>query len=87
MVDEIHTTRDPDGATHTTTIVDRDSGRRGGGMGMMLILLVAIAVAAFVGFQFLANDRVETGAVTDAAQKVGNAAQNVGDAAQDALKN
>jgi len=85
MTDEIHTTRDPDGTTHTTTIVDR-SPRRGGGMGMGLILLVALAVAAFVAFQFLANDTAQSGAITEAAQKVGNAAENVGDAAQDAVK-
>jgi hypothetical protein len=85
MTDEIHTTRDPDGTTHTTTIVDR-APRRGGGFGMMLILLVAIAVAVFVAFQFLGNEQAETGAITDAAQKVGDAAQNVGDAASDALR-
>ncbi len=84
MFDEIHTTRDPDGTTHTTTIVDREP-RRGGGYGTMLILLVAIIVAAFIAFQFLGNERAETGAITDAAQKVGDAAQNVGDAASDAL--
>lgn len=86
MADEIHTTREPDGTTHTTTVVERE-GRSGSRMGIMLILLVAIAVAAFVAFQFLANDQAETGAITGAAQQVGDAAQNVGDAAQDALKN
>ncbi len=85
MADEIHTTRDPDGTTHTTTIVDREP-RRGGGTGMMLILLVAIAVAAFVAFQFLGNERAETGAITEAAHQVGDAAQQVGDAAQEAVK-
>ncbi|KQZ65723.1 hypothetical protein EEB18_010830 [Sphingopyxis sp. OPL5] len=84
MADEIHTTRDPDGTTHTTTIVDREP-RRGGGMGMMLILLVALAVAGFVAFQFLGNEKAETGAITEAAQKVGDAAQDVGDAAQKAV--
>jgi len=84
MADEIHTTRDPDGTTHTTTIVDREP-RRGGGMGMMLILLVALAVAGFVAFQFLGNEKAETGAMTEAAQKVGDAAQDVGDAAQKAV--
>ncbi|ALC14411.1 hypothetical protein [Sphingopyxis sp. 113P3] len=85
MADEIHSTRDPDGTTHTTTIVDREP-RRGGSFGMMLILLVAIVVAAFVAFQFLGNERAETGAISDAAQKVGDAAQNVGEAASDALR-
>jgi hypothetical protein len=85
MADEIHTTRDPDGTTHTTTIVDREP-RRGGGMGMLLVLLVVVAVAAFIAFQFLGNEKAETGAITEAAQKVGDAAQDVGDAAQEAVK-
>ncbi|WP_447765579.1 hypothetical protein [Sphingopyxis panaciterrae] len=85
MADEIHETRAPDGTTHTTTIIDREP-RRGGGLGMGLILIVALAVAAFVAFQFLANDKAQSGAITDAAQKVGNAAENVGDAAQEAVK-
>lgn len=84
MADEIHTTRESDGTTHTTTVVDREP-RRGGG-GMLLIVLVALALAAFIAFQFLGNDKAETGAVTEAAQKVGDAAQDVGDAAQDAVK-
>ncbi|HEV7314574.1 hypothetical protein ACIPPQ_06100 [Sphingopyxis sp. LARHCG72] len=84
MADEIHETRTPDGSTHTTTIIDREP-RRGGGLGMGLILLVVLAVAAFVAFQFLANDSAQTGAVTEAAQKVGDAAQDVGDAAQKAV--
>ena len=61
MADEIHETRAPDGTTHTTTIIDREP-RRGGGMGFGLILLVLIAVAGFVAFQFLANEKTETGA-------------------------
>ncbi|MBJ7437920.1 MAG: hypothetical protein JHD35_02695 [Sphingopyxis sp.] len=85
MADEIHETRAPDGTTHTTTIIDREP-RRGGGLGMGLILLVVLAAAGFFAFQFLANDSAETGAITEAAQKVGDAAQNVGDAAQDAVK-
>lgn len=85
MADEIHETRAPDGTTHTTTVIDREP-RRGGGMGMGLIFLVAIIVAAFFGFQFLANDKAESGAITEAAQKVGDAAENVGDAAQEAVK-
>ena len=84
MTDEIHTTRDPDGTTHPTTVIDREP-RRGRGMGMGLILLAVIAIAAFFAFQFLANDKAETGAVTEAAQKVGDAAQDVGDAAQKAV--
>jgi hypothetical protein len=85
MADEIHESRAPDGTTHTTTIIDREP-RRGGGLGMALIILVVLAVAGFFAFQFLANDSAETGAITEAAQKVGDAAQNVGDAAQDAVK-
>lgn len=85
MADEIHTTRDPDGTTHTTTVIDREP-RRGGGMGVGLILLVAILLAAFFAFQFLANDKAESGAITEAAQKVGNAAEDVGDAAQKAVE-
>jgi hypothetical protein len=85
MADEIHTTRDPDGTTHTTTVIDR-APRRGGGMGVGLIFLVAILVAAFFAFQFLANDKAESGAISEAAQKVGNAAENVGDAAQKAVE-
>jgi len=85
MADEIHTTRDPDGTTHTTTVIDREP-RRGGGMGVGLILLVAILVAAFFAFQFLANDKAQSGAITEAAQKVGNAAEDVGDAAQKAVE-
>lgn len=84
MADEIHTTRDPDGTTHTTTVIDREP-RRGGGMGIGLVLLAAMLIAAFFAFQFLANDKAESGAITDAAQKVGNAAENVGDAAQKAV--
>lgn len=84
MADEIHTTRESDGTTHTTTIVDREPRR--GGAGMMLVVLVALALAAFVAFQFLGNEKAETGAVTEAAQKVGDAAQDVGDAAQEAVK-
>ena len=84
MADEIHTTREPDGATHTTTIVDR--GARRGGFGVGLILIVAILVAAFVAFQFLGNEQAETGAITEAAQKVGDAAEDVGDAAREAVK-
>jgi hypothetical protein len=85
MTDEIHTTREPDGTTHTTTIVDRDT-KRGGGAGITLLFLVALAVAAFIAFQFLGNEKAETGAITEAAQKVGDAAQDVGDAAQEAVK-
>ncbi|MGQ3100357.1 MAG: hypothetical protein ACT6Q5_03785 [Sphingopyxis solisilvae] len=85
MADEIHETRAPDGTTHTTKIIDREP-RRGGGLGMGLILLVVLAFAGFFAFQFLANDRAETGAITEAAQKVGDAAQDVGDAAQEAVK-
>ena len=84
MADEIHTTRESDGTTHTTTVVDREPRR--GGAGMMLVVLLALALAAFVAFQFLGNEKAETGAITEAAQKVGDAAQNVGDAAQDAVK-
>lgn len=84
MADEIHTTRDPDGTTHTTTVIDREP-RRGGGMGIGLVLLAAMLIAAFFAFQFLANDKAESGAITEAAQKVGNAAENVGDAAQKAV--
>lgn len=84
MADEIHETRAPDGTTHTTTVIDREPRR--GGMGMGLILLVAILVAAFVAFQFLATEKTESGAITEAAQKVGNAAENVGDAAQKAVE-
>lgn len=85
MVDEIHTTRETDGTTHTTTVVDRDT-KGGGGMGMTLLVIAALAIAAFIAFQFLGNEKAETGAVTEAAQKVGDAAQNVGDAAQEAVK-
>ena len=85
MADEIHTTRDPDGTTHTTTVIDREP-RRGGGMGLGLIFLAAIVIAAFFAFQFLANDKAESGAITEAAQKVGNAAEDVGDAAQKAVE-
>jgi len=83
MADEIHTTREADGTTHTTTVVGREP-RRGG--GLTLLVLAGIAVAAFFGFQFLGNEKAETGAVTEAAQKVGDAAQEVGDAAQEAVK-
>lgn len=86
MADEIYTTRNPDGTTHTTTVVDREP-RRGGGLGMAIIALVALAVAVFVAFQFLGNEQAETGAITEAAQKVGDAAQDVGNAAQDAVNN
>ncbi len=85
MADEIHTTREPDGTTHTTTVVDRGA-KSGGGIGMALLVIVALAIAAFIAFQFLGNQKAETGAVTEAAQKVGDAAQQVGDAAQDAVK-
>lgn len=85
MADEIHETRAPDGTTHTTTIIDREP-RRSGGLGMGLIILVVLAVAGFFAFQFLANDKAETGAITEAAQKVGDAAKDVGDAAQEAVK-
>ncbi len=84
MADEIHETRAPDGTTHTTTVIDREP-RRGGGMGMGLIVLVALVVAAFFAFQFLATEKTESGAITEAAQKVGNAAEEVGDAAQKAV--
>lgn len=85
MADEMHTTRDPDGTTHTTTVIDREP-RRSGGAGMTIIVILALAAAAFIAFQFLGNERAETGAVTEAAQKVGDAAQDVGDAAQEAVK-
>jgi hypothetical protein len=85
MADEIHTTRGPDGTTHTTTVIDREPGR-GGGVVMTFVVVIALAIAAFIAFQFLGNEKAETGAVTEAAQKVGDAAQNVGDAAQDAVK-
>ena len=84
MADEIHTTRDPDGTTHTTTVIDREP-RRGGGIGMGLIFLVVILVAAFFACQFLAREKAESGAITEAAQQVGDAAQDVGDAAQRAV--
>lgn len=85
MADEIHTTRDPDGTTHTTTVIDREP-RRGGGMGLGLIFLAAILIAAFFAFQFLANDKAQSGAITEAVQKVGDAAEDVGDAAQKAVE-
>lgn len=85
MADEIHTTREPDGTTHTTTVIDRDP-KRGGGAGITLLVVAALAIAAFLGFQFLGNEKAETGAVTEAAQKVGDAAQDVVDAAQEAVK-
>ncbi|MBB6426363.1 hypothetical protein [Sphingopyxis sp. JAI128] len=85
MADEIHTTRDPDGTTHTTTVIDREP-RRGGGIGLGLIFLAAILIAAFFAFQFLANDKAQSGAITEAAQKVGGAAEDVGDAAQKAVE-
>lgn len=85
MADEMHTIREPNGTTHTTTVVDREPRRSSGG-GMTIIVIVALAIAAFIAFQFLGNERAETGAITEAAQKVGDAAQNVGDAAQDAVK-
>ncbi len=53
---------------------------------MILLVLVALALAAFIAFQFLGNEKAETEAATEAAQKVGDAAQDVGDAAQDAVK-
>ena len=84
MADEIHTTRDPDGTTHTTTVIDREP-RRGGGIGVGLIFLVGILVAAFFAFQFLSAEKAESGAITEAAQQVGDAAQDVGDAAQRAI--
>ncbi|GAO80681.1 MULTISPECIES: hypothetical protein [unclassified Sphingopyxis] len=84
MADEIHTTRDPDGTTHTTTVIDREP-RRGGGMGLGLIFLVAILIAAFFAFQFLSSEKAESGAIAEAAQKVGDAAEDVGDAAQKAV--
>lgn len=52
---------------------------------MGLLLLVAILVAAFFAFQFLASEKTESGAITEAAQKVGDAAADVGDAAQKAV--
>lgn len=86
MTDEIHTTQTPDGSTHTTTVIERDTPpARSGGGAMAFVLLIAVAIAAFVAFQFLGNEQAETGAITEAAQKVGDAAQNVGDAAQDAV--
>jgi len=85
VADEIHTTHEPDGTTHTTTVVDRDP-KRSGGVGMTLLVIAALAIAALIAFQFLGNEKAETGAVTEAAQKVDNAAQDVGDAAQDAVK-
>lgn len=61
-------------------VVDR--GPKGGGeIGMTLLVIVALAIAAFIAFQFLGNEKAETGAVTEAVQKVGDAAQNAGDAA------
>lgn len=84
MADEIHTTREPDGTTHTTTVIDRGAQR--GGIGMTLLVVAALAIAAFIAFQFLSNEKAEAGAVSEAAQKVGDAAQQVGDAAQDAVK-
>lgn len=86
MAEEIHTTRDAAGNTHTTKIVDRDTRGGGGGLVMGVIALVALAVLAFFAFEFLGNDRIETQAVSDAAQKVGTAAENVGQAAQEAVK-
>ena len=52
---------------------------------MGLIFLVVILVAAFFAFQFLASEKAESGAITEAAQQVGDAAQDVGDAAQRAV--
>lgn len=85
MTEEIHTTRDVAGNTHTTKIVDRNT-RGGGGLVLGIIALVALAVLAFFAFEWLGNDRIETQAVSDAAQKVGSAAEDVGQAAQEAVK-
>lgn len=84
MADEIHTTRDPDGTTHTTTVIEREP-RRGSGFGVGLIFLVVVLIAAFFAFQFLSAEQAESGAIAEAAQQVGNAAQQVGDAAQRAV--
>ena len=76
MADEIHTTRDPDGTTHTTTVIDREPRRRGG-IGIGLILLVAILVAAFFAYQFLASEQAESGAIMNQPRSTASATKSV----------
>lgn len=61
----------------TTTVVERRGG--GGGMLIGLAILLAVIVGAYFLLNADRNDTVQTEAVTDAAQKVGDSAEKAAD--------
>ncbi|MGP1283041.1 MAG: hypothetical protein ACTS1X_08700, partial [Parasphingopyxis sp.] len=86
MAEEKITERD-DGVTTERTIERSDDAdktviieRRGGGAGWVIaiILLVAVIGGAYFLSQSGAREAVETEAITEAAENVGDAAQQVG---------
>lgn len=71
--------------TSGTTVVERGGGGVGALVAIVLVL-VLVAIAAFFLTNMYRQEAVETAAVTDAAESVGQAADNVGQAARDAAE-
>ncbi|WP_230280954.1 hypothetical protein [Croceicoccus sp. Ery15] len=77
----------PEGNTHTTTEVIRDTEpQRSSGKGMMLLVLVVIIalVGGFVLMQGQDAEIAKDNAIANAADSVGNAADSIGNAADKA---
>lgn len=86
--ERITETRDPEGNTHTSTTIVRDSGEttRGGGGAkwlLLIVLLVAVVGAIYVFSQGTGAEIAKDNAIGDAAGQVGDAAQQVGTAVED----
>ncbi|MDY7098646.1 MAG: hypothetical protein SXU28_10960 [Pseudomonadota bacterium] len=88
MATEKRTTQtDPQGNTHTTTVIREGNSESGGGAAkwvFLVVLVIAIATGAYLFTQTNAAEIAKDNAVADAAEQVGDAAGQVGDAAQEA---
>lgn len=85
--ERITTVEGPDGKTHTTTtVINGDGERRGGGTTWFVLfaVLLAVLVGIWAFTQMGGAEMAKDDAIADAADSVGAAADQVGDAAQDA---